>query len=976
MSLKDNKNKEPEVDMRERFYKPLFLAKLFFIASVVLFIMILGLFLNDYFSEWRDYQSRYKKEQVKKLREMKEEAEKVLGQNQEYQNLLREVDAQKESLGTSQEEWRLLEEELTVQEEEYLFALRDYQETQAQYDALVYQFDKKHQPARQVPKVMALKEDVDKKREVSDGLYFSISELKKHIATLKLQSKEKENELKKLSASLIKVENKLKEIDPEMMNKGQKIAEHVRNLPVMEIFIPSQKIEQKVYPHLKENLNFTAVPTAERCLSCHQGIMEAGNEDLEQPFKTHPRLDLFVGDTSPHPIDKISCVSCHQGRARGTSFVSAAHTPQSEEQKKEWEEKYGWKELPHWNKKMLPLPVTQASCLKCHQSETELEGAEKLMLGRALIDVNHCAQCHTMGMMFDSEEKTGPSLRHLHSKVHNKDWIYRWLAYPEKQRPGSGMPQFWDWENMNERETLRAEQEILAITAYLQNQSQPLDDQKIDDIEGDAEVGEELVDSLGCLACHRIDTEWENENDLMTEDIYRRYGPNLVGLADKVDPKWLYQWLKDPHAYYEDTRMPDMRLSTQEAKDIAAYLLSDDLQLELDKDEIPGLIMPTIEEVAVDFMMSRMTRSQAMETLEKMPEDERVVFLGEKLVKHYMCMNCHDMNADAVDIEKVSLEKIGDQDIHKFDFGVVHDIPHTKYAWLDQKIKDPRRFDREMTKQPLEYFKMPHFAFTDEEREAVVTVLLGLVDTRFGVLRPDHGDHASFIRKGRRLIRDKNCQACHVIEGRVDKKSPILNDTSFWLEYYRDKDEYDAEDLAQHYSPPSLVGVGKKLRIQWMKDYLENPTVTRDWLQVRMPSFQWRDDEVNTLVTYLAVKDKAPFPFSPTYNYKLDPIHMRAAETLVGSEYFSCARCHFVDGTPPTGEEDSWAPDFKLAKDRLRPEWIIEWIKDPAKITPGTTMPAFYPKDKFDSSGPEEILGGDEEAQLEALRHYVYSVGE
>ena len=31
-----------------------------------------------------------------------------------------------------------------------------------------------------------------------------------------------------------------------------------------------------------------------------------------------------------------------------------------------------------------------------------------------------------------------------------------------------------------------------------------------------------------------------------------------------------------------------------------------------------------------------------------------------------------------------------------------------------------------------------------------------------------------------------------------------------------------------------------------------------------------------------------------------------------------------------------------MAKSRLRPDWVIDWLKDPANIMPGTKMPAPY----------------------------------
>ena len=44
-------------------------------------------------------------------------------------------------------------------------------------------------------------------------------------------------------------------------------------------------------------------------------------------------------------------------------------------------------------------------------------------------------------------------------------------------------------------------------------------------------------------------------------------GPNLVGLGSKTDAEWVYNWIKDPTAYWPETQMPNLRLTDQEAKE-------------------------------------------------------------------------------------------------------------------------------------------------------------------------------------------------------------------------------------------------------------------------------------------------------------------------------------------------------------------------------------------------------------------------
>ena len=54
--------------------------------------------------------------------------------------------------------------------------------------------------------------------------------------------------------------------------------------------------------------------------------------------------------------------------------------------------------------------------------------------------------------------------------------------------------------------------------------------------------------------------------------------------------------------------------------------------------------------------------------------------------------------------------------------------------------------------------------------------------------------------------------------------------------------------------------------------------------------------------------------------------------------------------------------------ERLQPDWILDWLKDPAAILPGTRMPAFWPEYPK-SSYPH--MGGSAEAQILAIRDYL-----
>jgi hypothetical protein len=74
---------------------------------------------------------------------------------------------------------------------------------------------------------------------------------------------------------------------------------------------------------------------------------------------------------------------------------------------------------------------------------------------------------------------------------------------------------------------------------------------------------------------------------------------------------------------------------------------------------------------------------------------------------------------------------------------------------------------------------------------------------------------------------------------------------------------------------------------------------------------------------------------------------------------------------PANPDKLNWGPDLSLAKERLEPEWIAEWLRDPQSLSPGTKMPGFFGYTdgvfKWNPSLGEERA----KAEIEALVHYL-----
>lgn len=89
--------------------------------------------------------------------------------------------------------------------------------------------------------------------------------------------------------------------------------------------------------------------------------------------------------------------------------------------------------------------------------------------------------------------------------------------------------------------------------------------------DGDPERGRQLIESYGCGTCHTI-------SGIESTDKY--VGPPLDGLAERRyiagdEPnnlEVLIAWIQDPQAIEPGTIMPDLGVSADEARDIAAYL--------------------------------------------------------------------------------------------------------------------------------------------------------------------------------------------------------------------------------------------------------------------------------------------------------------------------------------------------------------------------------------------------------------------
>ena len=142
-----------------------------------------------------------------------------------------------------------------------------------------------------------------------------------------------------------------------------------------------------------------------------------------------------------------------------------------------------------------------------------------------------------------------------------------------------------------------------------------------------------------------------------------------------------------------------------------------------------------------------------------------------------------------------------DPDTGFFMESVVH---HEREGFIWQKLREPRSYDYRMTenKDYIERLRMPKFNLSDQQREAVITFVLGLVaepPAAQYIYKPDPRRQA--VLEGERLITKFNCDGCHTLkfeswEFDYDPKNfpdpPPVEDYAFEIPHFTPKQLADS----------------------------------------------------------------------------------------------------------------------------------------------------------------------------------------
>jgi mono/diheme cytochrome c family protein len=318
----------------------------------------------------------------------------------------------------------------------------------------------------------------------------------------------------------------------------------------------------------------------------------------------------------------------------------------------------------------------------------------------------------------------------------------------------------------------------------------------------------------------------------------------------------------------------------------------------------------------------------------------------------------------------VELTEEGSKLVERLDFGYEHDIPHTLPGWLKRKVEEPRIFDRGKVKKPEELLRMPKFWVSGDEADHIVTAVMSLTKEQVPLAaQAQLSPEARYAERAMRMVRDYNCRGCHQVG---DYGGNIREVVKSQLEA-SGGDPSSALGL----SPPLLynanarIGEGARVQSDWLHGFLADPSdKIRPWFTLRMPTFHFTEEQLNTLTRGFAGQDKVPFPVDPV------PV-IDTAQVAAGKDLFDrwqCIKCHVVAGKLPNQDPANMAPDLAKVPERLRADWLHAWLADPGRIQPGTRMPSNFPKNASENAFPE-VLGGDQAAQIAAVRAYLLTLG-
>ncbi|MHB0955372.1 MAG: hypothetical protein ACYC0X_03240 [Pirellulaceae bacterium] len=456
---------------------------------------------------------------------------------------------------------------------------------------------------------------------------------------------------------------------------------------------------------------------------------------LPHPYAGHPRLDLFVGSRSPHPMSSFGCTVCHEGQGSATAFEWTSHAPNDPESRRRWREEYGWFDNPHWDYPMYPRRFAESLCLKCHHRVVDLEASERfpdvpapqLLEGYRVIRSYGCFGCHEINGFAGPDRRVAPDLR--------LEPNYYAVALQFKGSAATG----YDALSAAERDVLdrliaqpeddQARRHVLYMFREDAKRARDFDAQAIASAaaQDPTPAAEGQAGDPPRFSPYVHQTLAPLLEDQQTPGTMRKVGPSLRFVNKKVDARFLADWIERPSHFRPTTRMPQ------------AFGLWNHLpDVELEKSFEPLIIYSIVTYLrersqAYDYLPlpTGMTPVTTAEDRQQQVERGRVAF------QQSGCLVCHAHTdfpdfARYLDPDAVELGPDLSDTAAKF----APDRNPNGLSWLYSWIKQPTRYDVRTTMPDSQLTPVEHrdengqvLAVTDPVADIVAFLISRTSDT-------------------------------------------------------------------------------------------------------------------------------------------------------------------------------------------------------------------------------------------------------
>ncbi|MCC6559351.1 MAG: c-type cytochrome [Polyangiaceae bacterium] len=314
--------------------------------------------------------------------------------------------------------------------------------------------------------------------------------------------------------------------------------------------------------------------------------------------------------------------------------------------------------------------------------------------------------------------------------------------------------------------------------------------------------------------------------------------------------------------------MPPFKFLTEEER----WLLTDHVWSLANLDaKKPGKVMPATKET---------------------PSDAESIKRGRAIYERFECGKCHGDQGKADGPSSKTLKDDLERPI------LARDLTRDPFRGGDTAEAVNLRFRTGMDGTP-----MPSYADSVKPEEA-----WDLTHYVVSLRAPKDPPPSDAVAYGRKVIEEKQCQGCHVIEGQGARVGPNL-DTS-----------------------------AQKLQYAWAKGFLKDPRSygkIYPYIPYRMPDLGLTDAEIDAVLAVFAKVANRTYPDQPEAAATIDAAKVNEGQLLY---FLKCTECHNLGKVIPNPVAKQQGPDLIDVTKRMRFEFMPRWVKAPQDVNPDARM--------------------------------------